>query len=155
MKQQFRLLGWLLSVLGLFAFLSIVIASAVYLRATMAAQSMLTVIPQFGGLLGGVLVPDHRPSVFSVLATMWPSAMAVAAVAFAQLLQMVSGVLLLRCHRFSRVSTIVVSACLLPGFPFWTSLGIYGLWIMCSSEGKRAWEQYVSGSVSQSTNAGV
>jgi hypothetical protein len=49
--------------------------------------------------------------------------------------ELIAGVGLLTFQPWARILTIVLSAIELPGFPFHTALGIYGLWVLLSNEG--------------------
>jgi hypothetical protein len=48
---------------------------------------------------------------------------------------LVAGIGLLSFQPWARILTIILSALELPGFPFHTALGIYGLWVLLSNEG--------------------
>jgi len=48
---------------------------------------------------------------------------------------LIAGVGLLNYQNWARILTIVLSVIELPGFPFHTALGIYGLWVLLSTEG--------------------
>ena len=48
---------------------------------------------------------------------------------------LIAGIGLLSFQPWARILTIILSALELPGFPFHTALGIYGLWVLLSNEG--------------------
>ncbi len=48
---------------------------------------------------------------------------------------LIAGIGLLSFQPWARILTIVLSVIELPGFPFHTALGIYGLWALLSNEG--------------------
>jgi hypothetical protein len=48
---------------------------------------------------------------------------------------LIAGIGLLTFQPWARILTIVLSVIELPGFPFHTALGIYGLWALLSNEG--------------------
>lgn len=47
----------------------------------------------------------------------------------------IAGIGLLNFQPWARILTIVLSILDLPGFPFHTALGVYGLWVLLSPEG--------------------
>lgn len=48
---------------------------------------------------------------------------------------LITGIGLLTFQPWARILGIIISALDLPGFPFHTALGIYGLWVLLSNEG--------------------
>jgi hypothetical protein len=48
---------------------------------------------------------------------------------------LIAGIGLLSFQPWARILMIVLSAIELPGFPFYTALGVYGLWVLLSNEG--------------------
>ncbi len=48
---------------------------------------------------------------------------------------LIAGIGLLSFQPWARILAIIVSVFDLPGFPFHTALGIYGLWVLLSNEG--------------------
>ena len=48
---------------------------------------------------------------------------------------LIAGVGLLSFQPWARILTIVISVIELPGFPFHTALGVFGLWVLLSTEG--------------------
>ncbi|MBZ5603358.1 MAG: hypothetical protein LAO79_13740 [Acidobacteriia bacterium] len=48
---------------------------------------------------------------------------------------LIAGIGLLSYQNWARILTIIISAIELPGFPFHTALGVYGLWVLLSNEG--------------------
>ena len=55
--------------------------------------------------------------------------------------ELIAGIGLLNYQPWARILTIILSAIELPGFPFHTALGIYGLWVLLSPEGSALFEQ--------------
>ena len=53
----------------------------------------------------------------------------------------IAGVGLLKFRPWARTLTIVMSAFNLLNVPFGTALGVYGLWVLLSNEGRRLFEQ--------------
>ncbi len=49
--------------------------------------------------------------------------------------QLIAGIGLLSFQPWARILMIIISVLELPGFPFHTALGIYGLWALLSNEG--------------------
>ncbi|HLW76856.1 MAG TPA: hypothetical protein VKS01_07715, partial [Bryobacteraceae bacterium] len=48
---------------------------------------------------------------------------------------LIAGIGLLSFQPWARILAIIVSVFDLPGFPFHTAIGIYGLWVLLSNEG--------------------
>jgi len=55
--------------------------------------------------------------------------------------ELIAGIGLLSYQQWARILTIIISAMELPGFPFHTALGIYGLWVLLSNEGAALFTQ--------------
>lgn len=55
--------------------------------------------------------------------------------------QLIAGIGLLSFRPWARILTIILSVLELPGFPFHTALGIYGLWVLLSNEGTALFQQ--------------
>lgn len=130
MHQHFRLLGWFLLVFGIITLAGTMIFGAILLHA-------------LGPLLGaefstGDTDQDEFLQFFFVV---MPVALAInlAIGLVIGLLYTISGGGVLKRKRWARPFTIAASFVSLPGFPFWTALGIYGLWLMYSVDGTRAW----------------
>jgi hypothetical protein len=49
--------------------------------------------------------------------------------------QLIAGIGLLSFQPWARILMIILCVIELPGFPFHTALGIYGLWVLLSNEG--------------------
>lgn len=47
---------------------------------------------------------------------------------------LIAGIGLLRYREWARILTIVLSALELPGVPFGTALGVYGLWVLLNNQ---------------------
>lgn len=60
---------------------------------------------------------------------------------------LIAGIGLLTFQPWARILTIIISAIELPGFPFHTALGIYGLWVLLSNEGTALFERRWSSAV--------
>jgi uncharacterized membrane protein (DUF2068 family) len=49
--------------------------------------------------------------------------------------ELIAGVGLLNYRQWARILAIILGIVELPGFPIHTALGIYGLWVLLSTEG--------------------
>jgi hypothetical protein len=74
-----------------------------------------------GAIAGGVLGLIGAVVTFIVLVISLP--------------ELIAGVGLLTFQPWARILAIVLSSIELPGFPFHTALGVYGLWVLLSNEG--------------------
>jgi len=96
----------------------------------------LIVLLVFGGLAGIVHMSDASPDAAlggAVVGLI--GAVIVGIVMVISLPGLIAGIGLLTFQPWARILTIVLSVIELPGFPFHTALGIYGLWALLSNEG--------------------
>jgi hypothetical protein len=119
MQQHFRILGWILLVLGILGTLGVIAGTAFFGLITWGMGQILAI----------------SSSIFIY----------VALVGVVTVLQIVAGAGLLKQKSWARTVTIIVSILALPGFPFWTAVGVYGFWLMFSAEGGQAWISYTRG----------
>lgn len=96
----------------------------------------LIVMLVFGGLASFVSVAEQSPdNAFAGGILGLIGVVVVAVVLLISLPELIAGIGLLNYQPWARVLTIVLSVFELPGFPFHTALGIYGLWALLSTEG--------------------
>ena len=96
----------------------------------------------FGGLAGFVGIAEQNSDNYiagGVLGLIGLVVMIVVLVI--SLPELIAGIGLLSYQGWARILTIVLSAIELPGFPIHTALGIYGLWVLLSSEGTALFTQ--------------
>jgi hypothetical protein len=96
----------------------------------------LIVLMVFGGIAGIVHMSDATPDAAlggAVVGLI--GAVIVGIVMVISLPGLIAGIGLLSFQPWARILTIVLSVIELPGFPFHTALGIYGLWALLSNEG--------------------
>jgi hypothetical protein len=99
----------------------------------------LIVMAVFGGLAGIAGLADHSDGVgahiFASGVLGLIGAVVTVVVVVISLPGLIAGIGLLSFQPWARVLTIILSALELPGFPFHTALGIYGLWVLLSNDG--------------------
>jgi hypothetical protein len=96
----------------------------------------LIVLLVFGGLAGIVHMSDASPDgVLGGAIVGLIGAVIMGVVMVISLPGLIAGIGLLTFQPWARILTIVLSVIELPGFPFHTALGIYGLWALLSNEG--------------------
>jgi hypothetical protein len=90
----------------------------------------------FGGIAGLVHWTDtsDQGAVGSAVVGL-VGAIVVIVVLVISLPELIAGIGLLSFQPWARILTIVLSVLELPGFPFHTALGIFGLWVLLSTEG--------------------
>ena len=99
----------------------------------LAAMIILAV---FGGVAGIVHMSDTTPDgVLGGAIVGLIGAVIMGVVLVISLPGLIAGIGLLSFQPWARILTIVLSVIELPGFPFHTALGIYGLWVLLSNEG--------------------
>ncbi len=119
MQQHVKILAILHIVLGGLGVLAAIIVMAI-----------------FGGLAGLVNFTDTSQDSFAGSATLGLiGAVITFVVLVLSLPGLIAGIGLLSFQPWARILTIVLSVLELPGFPFHTALGIYGLWVLLSEEG--------------------
>ncbi len=97
----------------------------------------MIVMAVFGGLAGLVHLSDIADSDAMLGSTVLGliGGVVVIAILVISLPGLIGGIGLLSYQPWARIVIIVVSAIELPGFPFHTALGAYGLWTLLSNEG--------------------
>lgn len=125
MQQHFRILGWIALVLSLVRMALLTVGAGV----TYGLMSLMS--SGDSPLFGKVSPLEIVSSPLTALALT------------GALMGMVAGAGLLKRRSWARPVAILAAVMALPGFPFWTALGVYGLWVMLSTEGKQAWSQYL------------
>lgn len=96
----------------------------------------LLVMMLFGGLAGIVHMADNTGDSMvagGVLGLI--GAVVFVVIMVVSLPGLIAGIGLLTYQPWARILTIIISAFDLPGFPFHTALGLYGLWVLLSNEG--------------------
>ena len=93
----------------------------------------LTAMLFFGGLAHFVGFDENGDMASGILSLIGFAIMVI--VTIISLPELIAGVGLLSYAPWARILTIVLSVIELPGFPFHTALGIYGLWVLLSNEG--------------------
>ncbi len=128
MQQHVKVLAIMHIVLGALGVLGALIAMAV-----------------FGGLAGIAGLADHSDGigahVFASGVVGLIGAVIVLVVLVISLPGLIAGIGLLSFQPWARILTIILSALELPGFPLHTALGIYGLWVLLSTEGTALFER--------------
>jgi hypothetical protein len=119
MQQHVKILAVLHIVFGGLGVLAALIVMAVF--GGLAGLAHLSDSSSDGVIAGGVLGLIGAVVTIIVLVISLP--------------ELIAGVGLLTFQPWARILTIVLSAIELPGFPFHTALGIYGLWVLLSNEG--------------------
>jgi hypothetical protein len=102
----------------------------------LGVMAALIAMAFFGGLAGLAGISDHADGGMiagGVLGLIGAVIMIVVLVI--SLPGLIAGIGLLSFQPWARILTIILSALELPGFPFHTALGIYGLWVLLSNEG--------------------
>ncbi|HLX45817.1 MAG TPA: hypothetical protein VKR43_20380 [Bryobacteraceae bacterium] len=106
----------------------------------------LIVMAVFGGLAGVAGMADHADGGLiagGVLGLI--GAVVTVVVLVISLPGLIAGIGLLSFQPWARILTIILSALELPGFPFHTALGIYGLWVLLSNEGTALFQRPAPG----------
>jgi hypothetical protein len=106
----------------------------------------LIVMAVFGGLAGLAGLADHADGGMlagGVLGLI--GAVITVVVLVISLPGLIAGIGLLSFQPWARILTIILSALELPGFPFHTALGIYGLWVLLSNEGTALFQRPTQG----------
>ena len=94
------------------------------------------VMALFGGLAGIVRVTDTSQEGLAGSAVLGLiGVIGTIVLLVISLPELIAGIGLLQYQPWARILTIVISVVELPGFPFHTALGIYGLWVLLSAEG--------------------
>ena len=119
MQQHVKILAVLHIVFGGLGVLAALIVMAVF--GGLAGLAHLSDSSSDGVIAGGVLGLIGAVVTIIVLVISLP--------------ELIAGVGLLTFQPWARILTIVLSVIELPGFPFHTALGIYGLWVLLSNEG--------------------
>jgi hypothetical protein len=90
----------------------------------------------FGGIAGLVHIADtsDQGAIGSAVVGL-VGAIVVIVVLVISVPGLIAGIGLLSFQPWARILTIVISVLELPGVPFHTALGIYGLWVLLSNEG--------------------
>ena len=104
----------------------------------------LIVLLVFGGIAGIVHMSDSTPDAAlggAVVGLIGAVIMGIVMVI--SLPGLIAGIGLLTFQPWARILTIVLSVIELPGFPFHTALGIYGLWVLLSNEGAALFDRPV------------
>lgn len=90
----------------------------------------------FGGLAGFVGMAEQSQDAMAASGILGIIGAAIMLLVLAiSLPGLIAGIGLLNFQNWARILTIIISAIELPGFPFHTALGIYGLWVLLSNEG--------------------
>jgi hypothetical protein len=100
----------------------------------------LAVFVIFGGIIGAVQL-DNDPD--AAAATSILGAVGGVMMVFFLALSLpglIAGAGLLYFKGWARILGIVLSVLHLPGFPFGTALGVYGLWVLLTADGARAFQ---------------
>lgn len=132
--QQFRVLGWILLALGVISAVPLLVFTLILAVAGIGA----------GLSSGSASSSSDMPAILSIL----PLGIMLAIVVFAlgiAVSHIIAGAGLLGRRPWARTATIVSSIISLPGAPIWTVLGVFGLWLMYSTDGMRAWDEYLRG----------
>ncbi len=97
----------------------------------------VVVMTIFGGLAGLLSLSDRAAQDMEIgsVALGVIGAVATIVVLVISLPGLIAGIGLLSFQPWARILTIVISAVELPGVPFHTALGIYGLWVLLSNDG--------------------
>jgi hypothetical protein len=104
----------------------------------------LIVLMVFGGVAGIVHMSDTtQDGVLGGAVVGLIGAVIVGIVMVISLPGLIAGIGLLTFQPWARILTIVLSVIELPGFPFHTALGIYGLWVLLSNEGAALFDRPV------------
>jgi hypothetical protein len=119
MQQHVKILAVLHIIFGGLGVLAALIVMAVF--GGLAGIAHFSDASQDGVIAGGVLGLIGAVVTIVVLVISLP--------------ELIAGVGLLTFQPWARILTIVLSAIELPGFPFHTALGVYGLWVLLSNEG--------------------
>jgi hypothetical protein len=119
MAQNVKILGYLHIALGGLGVLGALIVMAVF--GGLAGIVHFSDVTQDGAVGSAVLSLIGAVIVIIVLVVSIPG--------------LIAGIGLLSFQPWARVLTIVLSVLELPGVPFHTALGIFGLWVLLSEEG--------------------
>ncbi len=112
MSTHIKVLGWLYIIFGVFGLLG---ALGVFAGGLLGGLFSGSLSGAVGGVLGGTIA--------AVLAVVW------------SLPGVIAGFGLLQRRPWARIVVIVLSVISLLRFPLGTIIGIYGLWVLLSSEG--------------------
>ncbi len=105
----------------------------------------MVVMAIFGGLAGLVNFSEYTHDGIVGSAVLGVVGMAVTTVVLIiSVPGLIAGIGLLNYQPWARILTIVLSALELPGVPFHTALGIYGLWVLLSNDGAALFERPVT-----------
>jgi hypothetical protein len=158
MYQHFRILGWILLVLGIIGALGILAGGAMEAAIFLG---MGAVMGQASSAVGNSPHPGHTPqqdaAVMKAMQSM-TSPMLVGIVVVVLIgvaiaaLQIIAGAGLLRRRPWAFNATKISSIISLPGVPFWTALGVYGLWLTFSADGIQTWQEYLGGADTPQTS---
>jgi hypothetical protein len=100
----------------------------------------LILVVVFGGVTGLIAADGDPDAAIALPIIGLTGAVVVVIVVATSLPAVVIGWGLYKLRPWSRVAGIVLSIVSLLFFPFGTLLGIYGLWVLCSSDGQRLFE---------------
>lgn len=141
MSQQYRILGWILLVLGIIGAFAVIAAGVIQ---AVFAYGISTIGTSVVNSSPGV---PHlaRPTFLSMVVGCGPIAIVLLLGLAASALDIVAGAGLLGRRPWALAVTRVASILSLPGVPFWTALGVYGLWLTYSADGMKGWQEYISG----------
>lgn len=147
MQQQFRVCGLIVLVLGIIGVLATITASV--LIGVMSYGTNVLVSNAFFEANEKGMQPMGSYSPFtSALYGILGYGIILIPGMIISVLYIIAGAGLIKQRPWARVMTIIISIVSLPGLPFWTALGVYGLWLMLSAEGMKGWEAYIRGDVS-------
>ncbi len=112
MSTHIKILAWIRIIYGIFGVLGALTIFASGLFGGLFSGSL-------GGTIGGILAGTVGGIVVGLLS----------------LFGIITGFALLQRRQWARIVTIILSILDLLRFPFGTILGVYGLWVLLSSEG--------------------
>lgn len=123
MQQHVKILAILHIVLGGLGVLAALIVMAIF-------GGLAGIVHLAGGDEGGLGATALPAGVLGLI-----GAVVTLIVLVVSLPGLIAGIGLLSFQPWARILGIIISVLDLPGFPFHTALGVYGLWVLLSNEG--------------------
>ncbi|MHB0998314.1 MAG: hypothetical protein ACYC27_03630 [Armatimonadota bacterium] len=141
MQKQFNIYGIILLILGIIGVIS-AIAALIFLgiMASGINEKAADMINN-SGIIPGTVKTEENYSSYELYIPL----VMVILVTIQSVLQILAGVGLMKRRAWARAATIIVSIISLPSPPLGTALGVYGLWLMYSTDGISGWREYLRG----------